>query len=55
MMVRYGKERGLSYGQVSLMLHQGKITYEEIGIVRKPQGEESKSKKKGGKSGNAKA
>lgn len=41
---RYGKDHGLTYGQVSLMLAEGKLTYEEVGIVRK---EEKKTEETG--------
>ena len=34
---RYGKDHGLTYGQVSLMLAEGKLTHEEVGIVRKEE------------------
>lgn len=46
LIARYGKEHGLSYGQVSLMLAQGKLTYEEIGIVRKEKPKKEKAVRK---------
>ena len=51
LIARYGKIHGLSYGEVSLMLAQGQLTYEQIGIARKPKKAESKPepKKKGRK------
>lgn len=33
---KWGKERGLSYGKVSLMLQTDELTYEELGL-KKPE------------------